>query len=135
MIGRWNSSVCQAAGRTERETRYYITSLRPDAARLNRVIRQRWGIEKQASLGARRLFWRRPGPKTSLSRGAKLLRTQPHRARSAQTGDHFQTRNQGKETQSRLEPPLAAQINWELDMRRPWNFQVVEEAGAFRSGA
>ena len=37
----------KATGKTERETRYYITSLRPDAARLNRVIRQHWGIENK----------------------------------------------------------------------------------------
>jgi predicted transposase YbfD/YdcC len=29
------------------EIRYYITSLRPDAAHLNRVIRQHWGIENK----------------------------------------------------------------------------------------
>jgi len=37
----------KATGKTEREIRYYITSLRPDAARLNRTIRQHWGIENK----------------------------------------------------------------------------------------
>ena len=37
----------KATGKTERETRYYITSLRPDAARLNSVVRQHWGIENK----------------------------------------------------------------------------------------
>jgi predicted transposase YbfD/YdcC len=37
----------KVSGRIERETRYYITSLRPDAARLNAVIRQHWGIENK----------------------------------------------------------------------------------------
>lgn len=37
----------KATGKTEREIRYYITSLRPDAARLNTVIRQHWGIENK----------------------------------------------------------------------------------------
>jgi len=37
----------KATGKTEREIRYYITSLKPDAARLNRVIRQHWGIENK----------------------------------------------------------------------------------------
>lgn len=37
----------KATGKTERETRYYITSLEPDAARLNRSIRQHWGIENK----------------------------------------------------------------------------------------
>src|SRR5664280_2224094 len=37
----------KATGKTETETRYYITSLKPDAARLNRAIRQHWGIENK----------------------------------------------------------------------------------------
>jgi predicted transposase YbfD/YdcC len=37
----------KATGKTERETRYYITSLNPDAARLNRLVRQHWGIENK----------------------------------------------------------------------------------------
>jgi predicted transposase YbfD/YdcC len=37
----------KATGKTERETRYYITSLTPDAARLNRTVRQHWGIENK----------------------------------------------------------------------------------------
>lgn len=35
----------RATGEVERETRYYISSLKPDAPRLNRAIRQHWGIE------------------------------------------------------------------------------------------
>jgi predicted transposase YbfD/YdcC len=37
----------KATGKTEREIRYCITSLQPDAARLNRAIRQHWGIENK----------------------------------------------------------------------------------------
>ena len=37
----------KATGKTEREIRYYITSLKPDAERLNRSIRQHWGIENK----------------------------------------------------------------------------------------
>ena len=37
----------KATGKTEREIRYYITSLKPDAGRLNRTIRQHWGIENK----------------------------------------------------------------------------------------
>jgi predicted transposase YbfD/YdcC len=37
----------KATGKTEREIRYYITSLELDAARLNRSIRQHWGIENK----------------------------------------------------------------------------------------
>lgn len=35
----------KASGQVERETRYYISSIKPDAARLNRAIRQHWAIE------------------------------------------------------------------------------------------
>jgi len=37
----------KVSGKIEREIRYYITSLRPDAARLNTVVRQHWGIENK----------------------------------------------------------------------------------------
>jgi predicted transposase YbfD/YdcC len=37
----------KTTGHTEREIRYYITSLCPDAQRLNRAIRQHWGIENK----------------------------------------------------------------------------------------
>ncbi len=37
----------KASGKTEREIRYYITSLKPDARRLNQAIRQHWGIENK----------------------------------------------------------------------------------------
>ncbi|MDR3751622.1 MAG: hypothetical protein P4K94_09080 [Terracidiphilus sp.] len=33
----------QGSEKTEREIRHYITSLKPDARRLNRAIRQHWG--------------------------------------------------------------------------------------------
>jgi predicted transposase YbfD/YdcC len=37
----------KVADKTEREIRYYITSLKPDARQLNRAIRQHWGIENK----------------------------------------------------------------------------------------
>lgn len=37
----------KATGKIEREIRYYITSLKPDAVRLNGCIRQHWGIENK----------------------------------------------------------------------------------------
>jgi predicted transposase YbfD/YdcC len=37
----------KATGKTEREIRYYISSLKPDAQRLNIAIRQHWGIENK----------------------------------------------------------------------------------------
>ena len=37
----------KVTGKTEMEIRYYITSLKPDAGRLNRAIRQHWSIENR----------------------------------------------------------------------------------------
>ena len=37
----------KATGKSEREIRYYIISLKPDAARLNSAIRQHWSIENK----------------------------------------------------------------------------------------
>jgi predicted transposase YbfD/YdcC len=37
----------KVSGKTEREVRYYITSLKPEAVRLNSAIRQHWGIENK----------------------------------------------------------------------------------------
>jgi predicted transposase YbfD/YdcC len=35
----------KTTGQTESETRYYISSLAADAERINRAVRQHWGIE------------------------------------------------------------------------------------------
>ncbi|MGA7830370.1 MAG: ISAs1 family transposase [Terracidiphilus sp.] len=55
--GRWDSlrSIVRleatrfhkATGKEEHETRYYISSIEPDAARINTAIRQHWGIENK----------------------------------------------------------------------------------------
>jgi len=37
----------KTSGKMEQETRYYISSLAPDATRLNPLIRQHWGIENK----------------------------------------------------------------------------------------
>jgi predicted transposase YbfD/YdcC len=37
----------KVSGQTERKIRYHITSLKPDAARLNGAIHQQWGIENK----------------------------------------------------------------------------------------
>jgi len=37
----------KATGKRESETRYYITSLQPEATRLNGAVRQHWGIENK----------------------------------------------------------------------------------------
>ena len=45
---RIGSEQChKATGKSERAIRHYITSLGPDAKRLNSVIRQHWGIENK----------------------------------------------------------------------------------------
>jgi len=44
------SAVQLAKEKIEREIRYYITSLRPDAARLNAVIRQHWASKTSCSV-------------------------------------------------------------------------------------
>ncbi len=46
-VGYAPPTIDTATGKTEREIRYYITSLRPDAERLNASIRQHWGIENK----------------------------------------------------------------------------------------
>jgi predicted transposase YbfD/YdcC len=38
---------CQRGARMHQETRYYLSSLPPDAARLNQVIRRHWAIENE----------------------------------------------------------------------------------------
>ena len=37
----------KSTGKTEREIRHYITSMKPDASRFNEAIRQHWGIENK----------------------------------------------------------------------------------------
>jgi predicted transposase YbfD/YdcC len=37
----------KTSGKTEHETRYYITTLAPEAARINALVRQHWGIENK----------------------------------------------------------------------------------------
>jgi predicted transposase YbfD/YdcC len=104
----------QGLVRIESEIRYYTTRLRPDATRLNTVIRQHWGIENK-------LHWvldvgfcedldrKRTGNSAQtfslLNRIALNLRKQEN---------HIQARHQRKKTQSRLESSLPAQITGNL---------------------
>jgi len=94
----------KATGKTEREIRYYITSLKPDAARLNRSIRQHWGIENppRRTLGAGCQLRRRLGSQTRRPCRTELLAAQPNRPQPAQTGENLQARNQKQAPQSRL---------------------------------
>jgi len=94
----------KATGKTEREIRYYISSLKPDAARLNRSIRQHWGIENppRRTLGAGCQLRRRLGSQTRRPCRTELLAAQPNRPQPAQTGENLQARNQKQAPQSRL---------------------------------
>jgi predicted transposase YbfD/YdcC len=104
----------KVTGKTEREIRYYITSLKPDAARLNAVIRQHWGIENK-------LHW-----VLDVGFGEDLDRKRAgHAAQNfsllnrialnlLKQEQYVQTWNQGKTTQSRMEPSLSAQITGNL---------------------
>lgn len=40
-------ATCQRGDGTHRETRYYLSSLGPDAERLNQIIRRHWAIENE----------------------------------------------------------------------------------------
>jgi len=62
-LGAYSERYYKATGKTEHEIRFYITSLKSDAALLNRVIRNHCGIGKTA-LGARCGLRRRPRPQT-----------------------------------------------------------------------
>jgi predicted transposase YbfD/YdcC len=106
----------KVTGKIEREIRYYITSLKPDAARLNKVIRQHRGIENppRRTLGARHGIRRGPGSQARRTLGTELLAAQSHRPQPAQAGTIAQARNLRKTTQSRLGPPLSAQITGSL---------------------
>src|SRR6266571_438305 len=86
----------KATGKTERQIRYYITSIKPDAARLNRSIRQPWGIQNKLHLGARCGLRRRSRPQASRPCGTELFRAQPHRPKPAQTGQKLKTRRPWK---------------------------------------
>ena len=109
----------KATGKTEREIRYYITSLRPDAARLNSVIRQHWGIENK-------LHW-------VLDVG---FSEDLDRKRAGHAAQNFSLLNRIvlnllkqettfkrgiKENDSKPHGTIPTCSNyWEFDMRRPW---------------
>jgi len=98
----------KATGKIERETRFYITSLKPDAERLNRAIRQRWSIENN-------LHW-----VLDVGFGEDLNRNRAgHSAQSFFTlnrialnilkHDKSSKRESKKTAQRRMEPPIPPQ--------------------------
>jgi predicted transposase YbfD/YdcC len=104
----------KTTGKIEREIRYYITSLSPDATRLNSVIRQHWGIENK-------LHW-----VLDVGFGEDLDRKRAgHAAQNFSVLNRIalnllkqdkssKTRNQRKTPQSRMKPPLPTQITGHL---------------------
>jgi predicted transposase YbfD/YdcC len=100
----------KATGKTERETRYYITSLRPDAARLNRVIRQYWTVENK-------LHWVLDvGFSEDLDRNRaghaaqKLLATQPHNSESLKQETTFKRGIKGKRLKAAWNHPYLLKL-------------------------
>jgi len=108
----------KVSGKVEREIRYYITSLRPDAARLNTVIRQHWGIENKLHWVLDVAFSEDLGSQTCRTRGAKLLGAQSHRTQPAQTGQTSKRGIKGKRLKAAWNHPYLLNY-WESDMRRP----------------
>ena len=80
--------------RTSRETRYFISSLPPDAAHLARIVRSHWTIEDSAPLGARRGPAARPDPHPHRACAGKPGHAPPHRPESPQTGAHREAGHQ-----------------------------------------
>jgi predicted transposase YbfD/YdcC len=106
----------KATGKTEREIRYHITSLQPEAARLNQAVRQHWGIENKLhwvlDVGfGEDLSRKRAGHAAQnysiLNRIALNLLKQD---KSCKLGIH------GKKTSSRMGPRLPAQITRRPDL-------------------
>ena len=98
----------KATGKIERETRFYITSLKPDAERLNRAIRQRWSIENN-------LHWVLDvGFGEDLSRkraghSAQNFSTLNRIALNILKHDKSSKRESKKTAQRRMEPPIPPQ--------------------------
>ena len=108
----------KATGKTEREIRYYITSLRADAARLNSVIRQHWGIEKTCT-GC----WMWVLAKTLTANAlATRLRTSPCSIASPSTCSNRTNLPSAESRENASKPrgttPICSNC-WEFDMRRP----------------
>jgi predicted transposase YbfD/YdcC len=98
----------KATGKTEREIRYYITSLRADAARLNSVIRQHWGIENKLHWVLDAGFGEDLDRKRA-GHAAQNFSVLNHIALNLLKQDKSSKRSQRKTPQSRVEPPLSAQ--------------------------
>ena len=80
----------KATGASEREVRYYITSLKPDAARLNAAIRQHWGIENKLHWVLDVGFGEDLSRKRAGRAAQKLFHPHPHRPQHAQPGQNLQ---------------------------------------------
>jgi conjugative relaxase-like TrwC/TraI family protein len=120
----------KATGKTERETRYYIASLAPDAARLNAIVRQHWSIENK-------LHWVldvAPSEKTAAGNEQETPRkTSPPSAKSLSISSNKRNPppEESKEKDSKQLGAKTTSENYsESDMRRPW---LVETGAALLS--
>ena len=109
----------KVSGQTERRIRYHITSLKPDAARLNRVIRQHCGIEDKLHGILDVGFWEDASRKRAgnavhnfslLNRIALSLRQETSLKRGIKKGNDLR----------QVGIMLACSSYSESDMRRPW---------------
>jgi len=105
-------------GKTEREIRYYITSLGPDAARLNQAIRQHWASKTSStgpSMSASERTWTANAP-------AMPRRTSPSSTESPSIcSDRTKYANSAsKESASKLDGTTTTCSNYSgIKMRRP----------------
>jgi hypothetical protein len=115
---RWNGITSPPAG-PGRETRLYITSLRPDPAHLNRVIRQHWRTKTNCT-GYSILGFCEGLSRKCAGHVAQNFSILDRIALNLLKQDKSSKRGiKGKMAQGRLESCLSVQNCFEFDLRRP----------------
>ena len=89
-------------GKTEREIRDYISSLRPEAARLNSAIRQHWGIENKLHWVLDVAFREDASRKRSGNAAQNFSRITRIALNLLKQNKTSKTRHEGQTTQSRM---------------------------------